>query len=163
MAVLTSGVHPDEVRGHYTFEGFVRAILASTPLGSALRSKYTFLVYPGINSQGIWTGMIRGDIQINIDANRIWLHPTHVSEMNALYQAAIATDVAAAGRLDASIDFHDDSRISRIPHSWSHLKLNGPACIRTGRKFIGIELDQNYFQVAVNRIKAELAQGTFNL
>lgn len=34
----------------------------------------------------------------------------------------------------------------------------GIACIRTGRKFIGIEKDPHYFAIAVDRIKRELAQ-----
>lgn len=34
----------------------------------------------------------------------------------------------------------------------------GVACIRTGRRFIGIEIDHTYFDVAVGRIKAELAR-----
>ncbi len=34
----------------------------------------------------------------------------------------------------------------------------GVACVRTGRRFIGIEIDEKYFQVAVERIKRELAQ-----
>jgi len=29
----------------------------------------------------------------------------------------------------------------------------GLACIQTGRRFIGIEKDENYFNVAVDRIK----------
>jgi site-specific DNA-methyltransferase (adenine-specific) len=32
----------------------------------------------------------------------------------------------------------------------------GVACIRTGRKFIGIEIDPTYFDIAVKRIEAEL-------
>jgi len=32
----------------------------------------------------------------------------------------------------------------------------GVACIRTGRRFVGIELDEQYFQIAVDRIKSEL-------
>ena len=36
----------------------------------------------------------------------------------------------------------------------------GVACIRTGRKFIGIEMDETHFATAMNRIKDELAQGT---
>ena len=30
------------------------------------------------------------------------------------------------------------------------------ACIRTGRKFLGVEIDADYFQVAVDRVKREL-------
>ena len=34
----------------------------------------------------------------------------------------------------------------------------GVACVRTGRRFIGIEKEREYFDVAVKRIKRELAQ-----
>lgn len=36
------------------------------------------------------------------------------------------------------------------------LGTTGVACIRTGRKFVGIEIDEKYFDIAVARIKAEL-------
>jgi DNA modification methylase len=32
----------------------------------------------------------------------------------------------------------------------------GVACVRTGRKFIGIEIEEQYFAIAVRRIEAEL-------
>ena len=38
----------------------------------------------------------------------------------------------------------------------------GVACVRTGRKFIGIEYDAEYFEVAKKRLKAEMAQGTLD-
>jgi len=39
----------------------------------------------------------------------------------------------------------------------------GIACIRTGRKFIGIEKDPAHFETACRRIRAELAQGVLPL
>ena len=39
----------------------------------------------------------------------------------------------------------------------------GVACIRTGRHFIGVEIDPAYFAVAKRRIMAELAQGVLPL
>ena len=39
----------------------------------------------------------------------------------------------------------------------------GVACVKTGRKFIGIEKEPKYFDIAVKRIKAELEQGKLNL
>ena len=36
----------------------------------------------------------------------------------------------------------------------------GIACIRTGRKFIGIEIAERYFKVACDRIQRELDQFT---
>lgn len=38
----------------------------------------------------------------------------------------------------------------------------GIACIRTGRKFIGCEIDPTHFRTAVERIKRELDSPTFN-
>ena len=35
----------------------------------------------------------------------------------------------------------------------------GVACVRTGRKFIGIELDDGYFDIACKRIEAEIEKG----
>lgn len=35
----------------------------------------------------------------------------------------------------------------------------GVACARLGRKFVGIEIERKYFDIAVRRISAELAQG----
>ena len=32
----------------------------------------------------------------------------------------------------------------------------GVACVRTGRRFIGIEKEERYFDIAVKRIEAEL-------
>lgn len=34
----------------------------------------------------------------------------------------------------------------------------GVACVKTGRRFIGIEIEPKYFNIAVQRIKAALAQ-----
>lgn len=39
----------------------------------------------------------------------------------------------------------------------------GIACLRTGRRFIGIEKDPKHFQTALDRIKRELAQGVLQL
>lgn len=39
----------------------------------------------------------------------------------------------------------------------------GIACLRTGRNFIGIEKDPKYFQVALDRIRREIAQGVLPL
>jgi DNA modification methylase len=34
----------------------------------------------------------------------------------------------------------------------------GVACLQTGRRFIGIEIDEGYFDIAVRRIEAAAAQ-----
>jgi DNA modification methylase len=39
----------------------------------------------------------------------------------------------------------------------------GVACVREGRKFIGIELDPDYFDIACERIRKEMAQPRLDL
>jgi site-specific DNA-methyltransferase (adenine-specific)/modification methylase len=39
----------------------------------------------------------------------------------------------------------------------------GIACIRTGRRFVGVEICKEYFDIAVERIKRELQQQTLSL
>lgn len=39
----------------------------------------------------------------------------------------------------------------------------GIACLRTGRRFIGIEIDPTYYKIAEDRIRRELAQGMLPL
>lgn len=54
---------------------------------------------------------------------------------------------------------------SKVPHGATVLDpymgsgTTGIACIRTGRKFIGIEKDKRHFDTACERIQRELAQG----
>jgi len=38
----------------------------------------------------------------------------------------------------------------------------GVACVKTGRKFIGIEMDEDYFLAACKRIERETSQTTLN-
>ena len=52
------------------------------------------------------------------------------------------------------LSFLPDSKTILDPFMGSG--TTGVACVRTGRKFIGIEIDEKYFTIAVNRIEAEL-------
>lgn len=48
----------------------------------------------------------------------------------------------------------DDAKVVLDPYAGSG--TTGVACIRTGRRFIGIEKEPKYFEIAVKRIEAEL-------
>lgn len=52
--------------------------------------------------------------------------------------------------------FIDDRRIVCDP--FMGVATTGVACVRTGRKFIGIEIDENYFNIAVRRIREAYEQ-----
>jgi site-specific DNA-methyltransferase (adenine-specific) len=58
-------------------------------------------------------------------------------------------------------DFTDSGETVLDPFMGSG--TTGIACIRTGRKFIGIEIDPGYFQIACDRIRRELQQTTLAL
>ncbi len=58
-------------------------------------------------------------------------------------------------------DFTDLNEIILAPFMGSG--TTGIACIRTGRRFIGIEISQEYFEIAKNRIKVELQQQLLKL
>ena len=68
-------------------------------------------------------------------------HPT--SKPVALYEA-FASDFTEAG--------------STILDPFMGSGTTGVACVKTGRKFIGIELDRGYFDIAVKRIEKALKE-----
>lgn len=55
-----------------------------------------------------------------------------------------------------SLSFLNGSQVILDPYMGSG--TTGIACIRTGRRFIGIEIDDHYFNVAKERIQRELRQ-----
>jgi DNA modification methylase len=59
------------------------------------------------------------------------------------------------------LSFLDDFCVILDPFMGSG--TTGVACIRTGRRFIGIEIDPTYFDIARRRLEKELAQGRLAL
>lgn len=103
---LTSGVHTDEYPGHYCFEGAVNYLLGTSAKARRLREMFTFYVYPRINSQCLWAGLTREDIETQADMNRVWFmdDPALASELRALYEPIWSAD--AAGNFVGHIDYH---------------------------------------------------------
>ena len=81
----------------------------------------------------LWNGMIRGSER---DCRRV--HPT---------QKPVAL-------MEWCLSFLPEATIILDPFMGSG--TTGVACVRTGRRFCGIEIDPGYFQIAVKRIQAEL-------
>jgi len=86
-------------------------------------------------------GVINADSRNGNNEKRI--HPTQ----KPVGLMAWSMDVAGVGRNDTVLD----------PYMGSG--TTGVACIRTGRKFIGIEKDETHFENACERIKRECSQG----
>jgi DNA modification methylase len=60
-----------------------------------------------------------------------------------------------AGSVDAVVT---DTAFLSVLDPFMGSGTTGVACVRTGRKFIGIEKEPKYFDIAVKRIEAELSR-----
>jgi hypothetical protein len=114
--ILTSGMHPDEMPGHYTFEGAIDALLSAEL--APLREAFTFYVYPRLNAQGLYAGVRRYDIQANQDLNRIWGDGETTSDITALYLPALNGDVGA--EVAGFLDFHSTPGTNPTSGNGSH-------------------------------------------
>lgn len=81
----------------------------------------------------------------------VWSYPVGVEFVNghpAVFPAQLASDHVESWTNE------DDTVLDCFCGSGT----TGVACMRTGRKFIGIEINEQYFEIAKNRIEAELRQ-----
>ena len=85
----------------------------------------------------LWNGMLKDS-----ERGEIRIHPT---------QKPIAVMVWCMAELAVPIG-------ATVADCFMGSGTTGIACIRTGRKFIGIEISPEYFEIAKNRIKIELQQ-----
>lgn len=65
--------------------------------------------------------------------------------------------------LELVVKLVERTKASTILDPYSGSGTTAIACIRTGRKFIGIEIDPGYFKIACDRITRELQQQTLAL
>ncbi|HRX86024.1 MAG TPA: M14 family zinc carboxypeptidase, partial [Phycisphaerae bacterium] len=61
VVVLTTGNHPNETTGSYTFNGMVDFLLSDDVRAEALRAVADFYVYPNCNPDGRWAGHARSN------------------------------------------------------------------------------------------------------
>lgn len=87
----------------------------------------------------MWNGMLQQDMK----NKEFRIHPTQ--KPVALYEWLLE-NFAKDG--DKILDTHCGSASSLV------------ACHRTGHKFVGFEIDEEYYQKAKARLDAEMAQGT---
>lgn len=104
VVMLTTGNHPNETTGSYTFNGMVDFILSSDPRANALRQVADFYVYPNCNPDGRWAGHARSNPEVpNVDHNRDWDDPVLFTDLTIL-TAAMKADTSSS--VDYFIDFH---------------------------------------------------------
>jgi hypothetical protein len=112
VVVLTTGNHPNETTGTYTFEGMVDFLLSEDPRAAALRRVADFYVYPNSNPDGRWAGHARSNPENpGIDHNRDWDDPVLFTDLTVLTNAMKFDTNSQA---DYFIDFHSFNNTSDI-------------------------------------------------
>lgn len=96
----TIGIHPDELSLWFS-PGVMATLLGDSAEAVALRSEYTFYIYPYMNPQGLYGGYTRIDPIDGTDANRFW--NTDTSPLRAIYKTAWVMDLVG---LTVHIDCH---------------------------------------------------------
>lgn len=104
VVVITTGNHPNETTGSYTFEGMIDFILSEDPRAVTMRQLADFYVYPNSNPDGRWAGHARTSVENpNVDHNRDWDDPVGYTELEIL-TAAMKADTNSDA--DWFFDFH---------------------------------------------------------
>ncbi|MCP4594457.1 MAG: carboxypeptidase family protein [bacterium] len=104
VVVFTTGNHPNETPGTYTFEGAVDFLLSADARAAELREVADFYVYPNCNPDGRWAGHARSNPENpNIDHNRDWDDPVLFTDLAVLTTAMKADTNSSA---DYFFDFH---------------------------------------------------------
>ena len=80
----------------------------------------------------------------------VWDMPAEMSNKNRLHPAPFPEHIAH----DHIISWSNEGENILDPFMGSG--TTGVACVKTGRKFIGIELDESYFEIAKRRIEEDL-------
>lgn len=112
VVVLTTGNHPNETTGTYTFQGMVDFILGDDPRAAALREVADFYVYPTSNPDGRWAGHARTNPENPwIDHNRDWDDPVLFTDLTVLTNAMKADTGSSA---DYFFDFHSFNNTTDI-------------------------------------------------
>ncbi|MCP4248018.1 MAG: hypothetical protein GY778_13300 [bacterium] len=112
VVVMTTGNHPNETTGSYTFDGAVDFILSDDPRAVALREAADFYIYPNCNPDGRWAGHARSNPENpNVDHNRDWDDPIGYTDLTVL-TAAMKFDTDS--QADYFFDFHSFNNTTDI-------------------------------------------------
>ncbi len=100
--LVISRQHPPETTGSQALMRFIETVVADTPLARDFRRRFTLLLVPLMNPDGVEAGHWRHNLS-GIDTNRDWAEFTQ-PETRAVRDAAVAAH--ARGRLHLALDFH---------------------------------------------------------
>ena len=77
MIIICARHHPGETCGSYAMETFIKRLFSQKKYAVALRSKFSFLIIPMINIDGVVCGFFRPGLR-GTDYNRIWKDNTQI-------------------------------------------------------------------------------------
>jgi DNA modification methylase len=109
-----------------------------------------------------WLVWDKGQSICGSDCELAYTSQNKALRRKVLNRAAIARDGAVhptqkpVAIMEWCIGFFEDANTILDPFMGSG--TTGVACVKTGRKFIGIELDRGYFDIAVKRIEKAIAE-----
>ena len=104
IIVLFGRLHPPEVPGYLALEAFVETVLNDTELSKDFRKKYSVLVYPCVNPDGVDLGHWRHNAG-GIDINRDWSHYRQ-AEPRLVAGHVIRTAKKNKSKVVLGLDFH---------------------------------------------------------
>ena len=103
VVYLIGRQHPPEVSGALAMRAFIRSVLGDSPLARQFRDRYTVVVIPLLNPDGIALGHWRHNVN-GVDLNRDW-GPFTQPETRGAADIVAAYDAAGA-RPALMLDFH---------------------------------------------------------
>lgn len=104
IIVCLSRQHPPEVTGYLALQGFIERIVDGSQLSRDFLDKYTVLVYPIMNPDGVDEGHWRHNLG-GIDLNRDWAY-YHQTETRTVANHIVKSVKKLKGRVALGLDFH---------------------------------------------------------
>lgn len=74
VIVIAARAHPGETNSSYAIEGFISLLFGANSTGDALRKRFSFLLIPMLNPDGVICGFYRPELSGD-DMNRVWQQP----------------------------------------------------------------------------------------
>ena len=102
--VLISRQHPPEVTGYYALKAFVGKLADNSKLSKSFLKKYTVLIYPLLNPDGVDMGHWRHNTG-GVDLNRDWAYYKQ-SEIKQIANHIVKTVQENNSEVAAGLDFH---------------------------------------------------------
>ncbi len=102
--VVISRQHPPEVTGYYAMQSFIERIADNSKLSKSFLKKYTVLIYPLLNPDGVDMGHWRHNTG-GVDLNRDWAHYNQ-SEIKQFADHIVKDVTERNSQVAVGLDFH---------------------------------------------------------